>query len=435
MFKKIHLQMTLFCTMVTGIILVTMSVISIIASELSLKSSEYTSFINEINSMIANLEHQTVISYEWIARMEKNEQYIIAISNNGYPLLYEDLKISEQRMAIIEKAREAASAEHGFQLTPSPNTSTLTKHVEFTLSENNAQQYYVSAAVLPKGGRYLSVLMIYSLTSLHRRIILQRIQYLILNIMGILLLFIFSWFFTKKMIEPIKKSREQQTQFVALASHELRTPLSVILSSISAMKKANKEESGRFQNAIESEGKRMSQLIQDLLSLASADNTSYVEQGLSFELLELDTLLLDIYEKFEILAGKKEIHLTIALPEETVPACMGDPDRLEQVFSILLDNAISYTPEGGNIHISLTRTRTKLEVKVADNGPGIPDAYKEQIWERFYRVNRNHSQSKHFGLGLSIAKEIVRFHKGKIWMEDASCNGGAAFIITLPIRD
>lgn len=447
MFKKLHLQLTFFCTLITGIIMVTMSVISIISSELSLKNSHYTSFISEINSMIANLEHQTVISYEWIARMEKSGQYIISISNNGNPLLYEDLQGSGQRTALIERARETAYTEYDFQLSPTKNTSTLTKHVEFVLYKDNrsfqTEQYYVSAAVIPKGQRYLSVLMLYPLDSLYSQIARQRIQYLCLNIIGIFLLFIFSYFFTKRMIEPLQKSREQQTQFVALASHELRTPLSVILSSLSAMKKADETETERFRNAIESEGNRMSRLIQDLLTLASADNSSMegfssVERFSSIsthcESLEIDTLLLDVFEKFELLANKKDIHLSIALPEESVPSCMGDYGRLEQVFSILLDNAISYTPQGGTIHISLTRTRTKLEVRVADSGPGIPDEYKEHIWERFYRIDKSHTERKHFGLGLSIAKEIIRSHKGKIWVEDASDKSGTVFIITLPIK-
>jgi len=429
MFKKLHYQMTFFCTLVTSIIMITMSVISTLAYELAQKNSAHAAFISDINGMIANLENQSVISYEWLARMERNGQYILAISNNGLPILYDELVDVKTRNDLIEIARQAALDDYNLDLTSAPKKNSLTQHTEFSLRENGKEAYYVSACVIPKGNRYLSALIIHPLDSVYQQIFLQRILFITLNLIGIMLLFVFSYFFTKRLIEPIRRSKEQQTQFVALASHELRTPLAVILSSLSAMKKAEPDEAERFQNNLEIESHRMSRLVDDLLSLAKADNSSF---SMHFERLELDTLVLEGFEKFDVLANKKGICLSIELPEGKISHCMGDRGRLEQVLTILLDNAVTYTPQNGDILIALTQSKSHLTVRIADNGPGIPAIHRDQIWERFYRLDHSHSERKHFGLGLSIAKEIITAHKGKIWVEDSRETGGACFIIALP---
>lgn len=430
MFKKFRLQMTFFCSLITSAIMVAMSIFSVASYEVSQRNNEYASFLNDIHSMIANLESQSVISYEWLTKMEKNGQYILSLSNNGHKLMYDEIKEYPQRDELVKSAADAAYTQYGIDLYAGEYSNVLTEHNEFTLS-HQSKEYFVSAAVIPKGDRFLGVLMIHSLESMRSQMIRQRIIFLIFNLVGVTLLFIFSFFFIRRMIRPIQKSREQQTQFVSLASHELRTPLAVILSSLSAMDKGDAQDSRRFKKAIETEGQRMSRLIDDLLLLASADNTSF-----SVELapLELDTLLIETYEKFELIANKKGISLFLELPEESFPPCTGDRTRLEQVFSILLDNAVSYTPESGSIHITLEQLKSVLEVRVTDSGPGIPDALKEQIWERFYRVEKSRTERRHFGLGLSIAREIVSAHRGRIWVEDGPA-GGSVFIVQLPFQN
>jgi len=429
MFKRLHHQMTFFCALITSIIMIAMSVISTLSYEHSLINSEHASFINDLYSMIANLENQSVISYEWIAKMEKDGQYILALSNNGLPILYDELQSDKERRTLIEKARQMALDDYQFDLAAAPGKNTLTRHTEFTLSEKDRETYYVSACLIPKDDRYLSALIIRPLDNVHQQIFWLRLRSIVLNLIGIILLFVFSYFFTKRLIAPIRRSKEQQTQFVALASHELRTPLAVMLSSLSAMKKANKNEAERFQNTLEIEGHRMSRLVDDLLSLAKADNSSF---SMQFERLELDTLVLEAFEKFDVLANKKGICISVELPEGKIARCIGDRGRLEQVLSILLDNAINYTPQNGDIILVLAETKTHLEIRVADNGPGIPNNQKDQIWERFYRIDTSRSERKHFGLGLAIAKEIITAHKGTIRIEDTPETGGASFIITLP---
>ena len=385
--------------------------------------------------MVTTIENQSVVSHEWIARMERGGQNIIFISDNGMPLFYEVLVQTDERQEVLSRAsgrleeiiRESANSPpyiHPFEVP-----SSVTRYENFTLERRGRTQYFVSAVLIPRSTSVLEVFIIYSLESLGRQILNQRILLMILNLVGIGLLAIFSYFFTKKMLEPLKKSQKQQTEFIASASHELRTPVAVIQSSLSALKQTSGEESTSFYNSIESECVRMSRLINDLLTLARTDNSTFSSQ---MKEVELDTLLLDVVEKFDLLAREKEIHLSIDLPDKKTPNIRGDSHRLTQVFAILLDNAISYSPIESEVKLIMEVTKSRIVVQVIDNGPGISDEDKERIWERFYRVDASRKSDKHFGLGLPIAKEIVNLHKGKISVKD-NPDGGTIFIVTLTI--
>lgn len=229
------------------------------------------------------------------------------------------------------------------------------------------------------------------------------------------------------MIRPLIINRQKQTEFIAAASHELRSPLALMLSCLSSMNKASADEAEHFSEMIMQEGKRMGRLIDDMLTLSSSDSTHFPINKTN---VELDTLILSAYEKFEPLALKKNISLDFILPDTLSTPYSCDRERIEQVLSILLDNALSYTPENGRVCLSLSETSGRITIRVADNGIGIPDSEKESIFERFYRCDKAHKDKKHFGLGLCIAQEIVHMHKGKIRVEDTP-GGGTTFVVML----
>ena len=137
------------------------------------------------------------------------------------------------------------------------------------------------------------------------------------------------------------------------------------------------------------------------------------------------------WESNESLASRKNLGWEIHLPDEEVPACCCDPERIRQVLSILIDNAFSYTPSGGRILLGLKVMGNQLCLSVSDTGPGIPDSEKSAVFERFYRADPSRKNKSHFGLGLSIAKEIVSLHKGQLLVTDTP-GGGATFQVLLP---
>ena len=273
----------------------------------------------------------------------------------------------------------------------------------------------------------LEIIVLSSLKPLERQIREQRIRFLLIDIAATVLLGIFAWFFTGILLRPIKENQQKQAMFVAAASHELRTPLSVILSAAECCKGADPEKQAGFIKTIYQEGLRVSSLVSDMLTLSQSDSHHFPIQK---EPTELDTLLINSYESFEPLAREKSILLSIALPEEALPLCTADPERISQVVAILLHNAISYTPEHGRITLSLTHTRDHFTIQVQDNGIGISDEDKKKIFDRFYRVEKSRSRKDHFGLGLSIAYEIVKAHEGTITVSDTK-EGGSCFTVTL----
>ena len=404
--------------------MITMSMITMISSETALWESQHASFLTDVFSITTMLESQTTISHEWLARMERDGEYIISIRIQGTPIFYEQLVHTEQRQNIIESAMEQAEP----LLFLHSHHMLVTQYVNFSMTVDGAR-YFVAHANIPRELGDKQVLIIHSLQYPEQQVFHQRIIVILLNVAGILLLAVFSYFFTKRMIEPLKKSRQQQVDFVAAASHELRTPLAVIQSNTSAMNYADEPEFKRFQSSILSESNRMSRLIGDLLTLASADHDKF---QVRMESIELDTLLLEIYDKFDVLVREAGLELSIVLPDGKSPKIKGDFARLTQVFVILIDNAIQHTTRGGKISLQLHNYRRKVKIRVADTGSGIPVESRDQIWERFYQADKSRKSSGNYGLGLPIAKEIVQLHRGKIEVFDNEPLG-TVFEVTLPI--
>lgn len=429
MFKKLHRQMTLFCTLVTGLILVAMSCICLNIAESGIKDVSYSSFINNLNSLYSYLENQSVITHTWITQMEYNYHMQLEINDTGNDLVFHSLNPSPSGDKLTAQAKETALQTFGLDIDNFNKNSVLSKHEEFKMTGYDRELYYASVALIPKDNGYLSVTAISPFTTQKSQIYRQRMLFILVDLCAILLLGIFSWLFTRHMIRPLKENRDKQVQFIASASHELRSPLTVITSSLSSLKIAGKEDAKRFIHAMESETCRMARLINDMLTLANADARNWT---IHREPVELDTLVLETYEKFEPQAMGQKLEFNFHIPEQRIPPLLCDPGRIGQVLSILLDNAFSYTPKGGKVGISLSFDSDRFLIAVIDSGPGITDKNKKAVFDRFYRVDASHKDKEHFGLGLCIAKEIVKLHKGKIWIEDTP-GGGTSMMIQLPL--
>ena len=426
MYRKLHLRLTMFCTFICGLILVIMSLFCLSFSETESRNSHFADFQINISMLKNHLESQTILSHNWLSQVTADTHFEIDIRDNGSGLIFEHLNPLSIDEDLFALARQMAREDHMVLEEAVSADSVLSTHAEFELTRNG-QNYYAAVLIIPKNSGVLNVAVLYPLTGLYQTLRFRQILFLCADAGGILLLALFFWFFTWHMMQPLIISNRKQTEFIASASHELRSPLTVMLSSLSAMKHASDGDRERFSETIRLEGKRMSRLIDDMLTLSGADSSRF---SIHKAPVEMDTLLLSVYEKFEPLARKKSISLHITLPEALIPPCCCDKERMEQVFSILLDNALSYTPPQGTIALSLETYSGKLIFRVADNGPGIPDTEKEAVFDRFYRCDKSHKDKAHFGLGLCIAKEIIHMHKGSIRVEDAA-GGGAVFVVTL----
>ena len=172
----------------------------------------------------------------------------------------------------------------------------------------------------------------------------------------------------------------------------------------------------------------MARLVDDLLSLAGLDSGTW---SVRHETVDTDTLLLETADGFYGVARQKGQSLSLEVPDDPLPPIVGDPQRLRQVLTVLLDNAFSYTPAGGSVTLSGAADGPWVCLRVSDTGPGIPAQHLPHVFERFYRVDAARGDKNHFGLGLSIAHELAALHGGELTVERTS-PAGTTFLLRLP---
>lgn len=429
MVNRLRWKLTAFNTVITGAILLCMTLLCLLISERNTRAQAFQNFSGDLSTVSSYLGVQNQLSATWLRQMESSGRFYISIRDGEAPLFSMGLSAERNSLAPeFQQARDRAGSEFDLNAVSARNGGSCA----FSLRGEDGAGYFAGVSLIPKNGSMLELILMYPLNEMENGIHRQRMVVCIAALVAVVLLGAFSWCFTGKMLRPIQENQQRQAQFIAAASHELRTPLTAILSAASAWERTECAAPARepvFSDIIRREGKRMSRLIGDMLTLASADSQSW---EVRCEEVEPDMLLLMVYETYFPLAKEKGLALSLTLPETDVPAIRLDKDRIMQVLSILLDNALAYTPAPGDIRLGLTRGRSCARITVSDSGPGVPDREKQQIFERFHRGETARSHRSHFGLGLCIAAEIVKLHKGKLWVEDAK-GGGAAFILELPI--
>jgi len=234
-----------------------------------------------------------------------------------------------------------------------------------------------------------------------------------------------------KTLERLEELFNTQKRFISDVSHELRTPLTVIKGNVDLLLRMDcvEEEEEEIQ-AINREVKRMTRMVQDLLLLAQAESG---RMPMDFQEVSLDTLLLEVYQQAEVLGGGK---VDLILEEIDQVLVWGDEDRLKQVLINIVSNALTYTPEGGEIRFSLQKGSGKAKVQIADTGPGIPEEDLPHIFKRFYRTEkaRTRSDDSGVGLGLSIVYWIVEYHEGEIEVESEK-GRGTTFTVYFPLLE
>lgn len=228
-----------------------------------------------------------------------------------------------------------------------------------------------------------------------------------------------------------EKLDKMRKEFVANVSHELRTPITTIKSYTETLLDGaleNKEYTVNFLQVINSESERMTRLVKDLLQLSKLD---YDKTEWNMKKFNILAVIKDCIVKMEISAKQKNQTLFFEALGELCEL-KGDKDRIEQVLINIISNAIKYTPENGSIKVTAGKLTDSVEIRIADNGMGIPKEDLPRLFERFYRVDKARSRAMGgTGLGLSIAKNIVEAHRGSIRIE-SEYGKGTEVIINFP---
>ena len=234
--------------------------------------------------------------------------------------------------------------------------------------------------------------------------------------------------------EQEKEERERRL-FVSNVSHELRTPLTSVKSYLEALDDGalNEEIAPNFIKVSLDETNRMMRMISDLLALSRIDNKS---TQLNVEMTNFTAFMTYILNRFGQIKSQetnpgKSYEIIRDYPVNSIWVEI-DTDKMTQVIDNILNNAIKYSPDGGQITVSMKTTDTQLIVSISDQGLGIPKKDLPLIFDRFYRVDKARSRAQGgTGLGLSIAKEIVKQHNGFIWAK-SEYGKGSTFTIVLP---
>lgn len=273
-----------------------------------------------------------------------------------------------------------------------------------------------------KIGRYVVLISVYPAV---RAMIPTIVVCLLFAAAGIALLILLTRLLSRRLVRPVEQMISSEKKFMSNAGHELKTPLTVISANTQLLE----DEIGdnRHLQYIRQETERMISMVNKMLTLMRLDTPMEQTEHRKFC---LDEALLDVIYPMESVAYEKKLTMDIDIQDQMY--LIGDEDQIKNLMSILLDNAISYTPEGGSIMIRASLRARKFSLSVANSGEPIPKEQREKLFERFFRADEARvSEGNHFGLGLSIAGSIVANHHGKIWVE--SHDGQNVFQVVLPV--
>jgi signal transduction histidine kinase len=248
------------------------------------------------------------------------------------------------------------------------------------------------------------------------------------NLAILILSWALSYFLARKTLHPLEEAMDSQKRFTADASHELRTPLAAMRVEIEVAlrdKNLSKEEARALLNSNIEEISKLENLSDALLKLAR-----YQHNGFEFSKLDISNIVVEAYEKIEKLAKAKNIEFKNEIISADVS---GEKGSLVELFVILLDNAVKYSDKDSKIEINIVKVQNQVLVKIKDHGDGIKASDFPHIFDRFYRADSSRAKTKidGYGLGLSLAKQIVSLHGGEISAK-STLGKGSEFTVILP---
>ena len=426
LFQKLHLFFVMtIMVIVTGVIGLSFS------NHVNASEAAEVTFLQRMTALIVNqLEEEGANAKEVLSAYEKDMSVSSKLTDAYGELLYESrtgLEDIEGQLNNVGMQIVTYSAEEEGNQAKLPAVEGMVE-----MKGNHYERYLINLAhFTSEDDTNNSLTLVYEQTPIFQMFLEQLPMYLAIWIVTLLCVSLVSRFLLKKALEPTERVMQSQKEFVASASHELKAPLAVIVANVENMQhEAQNEGLQGNLKVIDSECMRMSRLIKDMLLLASSDAEKWTPHTSE---VNVDTLLISLYEAYEPRCMKKKIKLTLDLGEELFPVIMTDKERLFQLLSIYLDNALHYSPEGKEIQIRVDVSLKELTFWIVDHGIGVEEKAKPFIFDRFYCADQSHTDKSHFGLGLSIAKELARMLQGKIGMEDTP-GGGASFFFTLDLK-
>lgn len=425
MFKKLRIDLTVMFTSVIGIIMIILIFLAYFVTKNMLIQENISQFENEITLVIFKLQNENIISDSWLSETEITTQTVIYIEDNNNPLLFRGaFQVGENRKEAVDFVNKKFKDE-------AVSYMEISETIDNMKIYNNLSSYSDDTVLYTKlsfwsKNSLKTLIMLKYLPELKSELINTLMIFILIFIITIPFLAFTIWILIKRAVRPILENNKRQAEFVAAASHELRSPLSVINASVQAIQ-TDKCQTDHFTSIIKNECSRMSRLISDMLILASSDSKNW---EINLEKTDMDTLIINLYENFSIVCKRENRLLNIFLPDEPLPCVYCDPQRITQLLIILLDNAVSYSDKGSLIAIRASALKNTVTIEIEDHGIGISENDRHNIFNRFYKADKSRSNKMHYGLGLSIAKEISELHNAKLYAKNTP-GGGTTFVLEL----
>lgn len=398
------------------------------------RNSELAYFNRMTTTLVLQLEHES--DYQTCLNLyeERRDMYFQLSSDTGRSL-YQSEYLGDNTDIIDTFLTTLLGTEGDFTLSPSSLKDNYYSRQSgaYTIEALNGKKYYcVNCLVVTDYGSIYTVTAIKEKSSF-ATLLKPKSGYYFCIWCGVLVSIVcLSRILIRKAVKPTEKAMQSQKDFIAAVSHECKAPLAAILSSAEMIESVPNipDTVKEHVRVIDAEVSRMSRLIRDLLLLSSIDAGNW---SFHMDEVNVDTLLINLYTKFERICRKKDIQLQLNIPDECCPPLYSDADRLDQIISIFLDNAVSYSPPESEISLNASVRKNELIFTIIDHGIGISEKEKPFIFDRFYQSDKSRTQREHFGLGLSIANDLVHKLEGKIKLFDTP-GGGCTFKIFLPLK-
>lgn len=428
MFPKLQKKLVFLYTLSTGLIMTFILSITLLFYFSSQENRQQSLFQKHLFTLMSQLQSNSKFTDLFLAQMEQKNQLIIYIKENDTPFFFPGSYNPQTERGILLEYAEKAANKEGVYTDSYPISSNLLQTSVFRIRGDRHDVYLGNVLVIQTPTGHKKLILLQDISDNQKKNIKTSFFYLLIDLLGILLLFLSGRWFVRRSLSPLEETYRKQQDFVASASHELRSPIAVIQMTADAVTSSSAEDK-RLLSVIENECHRGSTLIKNLLLLVSADRE---EWAVNKQRLEIDELLLNLLELYEPLCRSKGGFLLLQLPEEPLPPVSADPDLCLQILTILLDNAIAYSlaHPPGKILLRAEHRHAHTLVYVIDNGPGIPDEEKAFIFDRFYKSDKSRNKKEHFGLGLSIAITLARIQGINLGVQDTD-GGGSTFYLEI----
>ncbi len=398
------------------------------------QSSEIILFQRMVTQMMYQLEDNSQ-NFESIADSYHEYKYPIFcyIQDTSGKMVYRtDSDFPTDADTLLGRFRTQAGKEDTFIITNDNKPATDQSGVFMFNGTKNDDYLGILATIVTPNDTAYHLSLIYRQQSLFDILTKQAFLYISLWCLSLITVTTMSYLLIKKALKPTEVILKSQKDFIASASHELKSPLAVILANAEKLEQLQIDDT-EFRKSVkilDKECMRMSKLVRDLLLLASSDAKSWT---ICKNTIDIDTLLISLYETYEPICISKKICLRLEISETSYPKFCADEERLFQILTIYMENALHHSAGNKQIEIKTAVTAKHITFSVIDHGKGIPEDDKPYIFNRFYCADKSRTDKSHFGLGLSIADELAKMMNGKAGCKDTD-GGGATFFVTLPLK-